>query len=69
MKKFPIALQLFTVRDHFERDVDVYKRQVKPYVIMLSAIGQDDFVRRAINMGARYYMVKPINFDLSLIHI
>ena len=31
--------------------------------IMLSAIGQDDFVRRAINMSARYYMVKPIDPD------
>ncbi|MGI6200251.1 MAG: sporulation transcription factor Spo0A [Christensenellales bacterium] len=43
---------------------ELAKEPVKPYVIMLSAIGQDDFVRRAINMGARYYMVKPINFDV-----
>lgn len=38
----------------------------KPSVICLSAIGQEDFVRKAIDLGARYYMVKPFDFDMIL---
>ena len=30
-----------------------------PQVIILSALGRDDFVMRAMALGARYYMVKP----------
>lgn len=31
-----------------------------PQFIVVSALGRDDFVMRAVNLGARYYMVKPI---------
>ena len=34
-----------------------------PAVIALTALGRDDFISRAINLGVKYYMVKPI--DLS----
>ena len=36
-----------------------------PAVIALTALGRDDFIARAINLGACYYMVKP--FDLELL--
>jgi len=35
----------------------------RPGVIALTALGRDDFISRAINLGVTYYMVKPI--DLS----
>ena len=35
----------------------------RPGVIALTALGRDDFIARAINLGVKYYMVKPI--DLS----
>jgi len=33
-----------------------------PGVIALTALGRDDFITRAINLGACYYMVKPFDF-------
>ena len=36
----------------------------KPEIIVTSAIGQEDFIRRAIDLGARYYMVKPYDMDV-----
>lgn len=38
--------------------------QSSPTVICLSAVGQEDLIRRAIELGAKYYMVKP--FDLGM---
>jgi len=37
----------------------------KPLIIMLSAIGQDVFVQKAISLGADYYVVKP--FDIGVL--
>jgi len=34
----------------------------RPGVIALTALGRDDFITRAINLGACYYMVKPFDF-------
>jgi len=33
-----------------------------PGVIVLTALGRDDFIARAINLGVHYYMVKPFDF-------
>lgn len=35
-----------------------------PRVIMVSALGQDTMIQRAINLGAEYYLVKPIKSEL-----
>lgn len=35
-----------------------------PHVIMVSAIGQDSMIQRAIAMGTEYYLVKPISTDV-----
>lgn len=37
----------------------------RPVTIMLTAIGQDHYIRRALALGAEYYIIKP--FDLSLL--
>lgn len=31
----------------------------RPQVIVVSALGRDDFIMRAVNLGAKYYMIKP----------
>ncbi|HEX3029447.1 MAG TPA: response regulator, partial [Clostridia bacterium] len=41
----------------------------KPLFIMLSAIGQDIFVQRAIILGAEYYIVKPFDIDILISRI
>ena len=35
-----------------------------PGVIALTALGRDDFITRAINLGACYYVVKPFDFSV-----
>ena len=38
----------------------------RPKVIVLTGLSRDDFIMRAIRMGASYYMVKP--FDMHLLY-
>ena len=38
------------------------KLSKRPGVIALTALGRDDFIARAINLGVNYYMVKPFDF-------
>ena len=40
------------------------KLEKRPGVIALTALGRDDFITRAINLGACYYMVKPFDFSI-----
>ena len=40
------------------------KLERRPCVIALTALGRDDFITRAINLGACYYMVKPFDFSV-----
>ncbi len=39
---------------------------IRPKVIVLTGLARDDFILRAIALGASYYMVKP--FDLGLLY-
>ena len=34
-----------------------------PQVIVLSALGRDDFIMRAVELGARFYMIKPVDLN------
>lgn len=36
----------------------------KPKVIAVTALGRDDFVRRAVALGVSYYMIKPVDMDM-----
>ncbi|MBU3158322.1 sporulation transcription factor Spo0A [Clostridium frigoris] len=38
---------------------------LKPYIIVLSAVGNDKITQKAINLGADYYVVKP--FDMAIL--
>lgn len=42
------------------------EEEIRPRVIVLSGLSRDDFIMRAIGLGASYYMVKP--FDLHLLY-
>ncbi len=37
-----------------------------PKVIVTSAVGQDPMIHKAMELGARYYLVKPINLSLLI---
>lgn len=36
----------------------------KPKVIMLTAFGQEDITRKAVELGASYYILKPFNMEV-----
>jgi two-component system response regulator (stage 0 sporulation protein A) len=36
----------------------------KPKVIMLTAFGQENITRKAVELGASYYILKPFNMDV-----
>ena len=44
------------------KEITLMKLSKRPGVIALTALGRDDFITRAINLGACYYMVKPFDF-------
>lgn len=35
-----------------------------PKIVMLSSLGQSDMTQRAMDLGAQYYMMKPVDFDV-----
>ncbi len=35
-----------------------------PQIIVVSALGRDDFIMRAVSCGARFYMIKPIDLNV-----
>lgn len=37
-----------------------------PSVICFSAVGQEELIRRAVDLGARYYMVKPFDIEMMI---
>lgn len=40
--------------------IQVLPKEHRPRVIAITALGRDDFIRRAVALGVSYYMVKPI---------
>ncbi len=38
----------------------------RPEVIAVTALGRDDFVRRAVHLGVSYYMIKPVEMPALL---
>ena len=36
----------------------------RPKVIAVTALGRDDFICRAVNLGVSYYMIKPIDLPV-----
>lgn len=46
--------------------INTLSLEKKPKIIVLSAVGQDNIARRAINLGANYYIIKPFDFNIFL---
>ncbi len=40
--------------------------QVKPKILVISSLKNDDFIQKTIDLGANYYMIKPIIPELLL---
>ena len=38
----------------------------RPQVIAVTGLGRDDFIRRAVDMGVSYYMIKPVELSILL---
>lgn len=36
----------------------------RPQVIAVTALGRDDFIRRAVELGVTYYMIKPVDLRI-----
>lgn len=49
--------------------INMMKMNKRPICIMLSAVGQDKITRKAIELGAEYYVVKPFDIDLLISRI
>lgn len=43
-----------------------YPGENRPSFICLSAVGQEELVRKAIGLGAKYYMIKPFDMDMVI---
>ena len=50
---------------------ELRRRQIvpQPRIIVASALGRDDFIARAIELGAQFYMVKPFEPEHLFSHI
>lgn len=48
------------------QDIAAMDAEARPRVIVLTGLSRDDFISRAMALGASYYMLKP--FDLELLH-
>ena len=50
---------------------EVRRQQItpQPRIIVTSALGRDDFITRAVELGAQFYMVKPFEPEHLLNHI
>ena len=49
--------------------LNMIKMNKRPICIMLSAVGQDKITRRAVELGAEYYVVKPFDIELLITRI
>ena len=53
----------------FMEEMQRLQLEHRPQVIVVSALGRDDFIMRAVELGARYYMVKPIEMSALMARI
>ena len=69
-EKNPDVVLLDVIMPHLDglgvlETISNYNLEKMPLCIMLSAVGQDKITKKAINLGAEYYIVKP--FDINLL--
>ncbi|MFZ5985928.1 MAG: sporulation transcription factor Spo0A [Bacillota bacterium] len=49
--------------------LSIMQLERRPMFIMLSAIGQDIFIQRAVALGAEYYIIKPFDVEVLVTRI
>ena len=69
MKK-PTVVLLDVIMPHLD-GIGVLEKLINsnvplPICVMLSAVGQDEVTARAINLGAKYYILKPFKMDVLM---
>ena len=52
-----------------ERIKDYHKGSTSPNVIMLTAFGQEDVTKKAVELGASYFILKPFDMENLVNHI
>lgn len=57
------------IMDGIECMVEINKMDYKPTVVMVSAMGQETFVKKAVVYGAKDFIVKPYKADVLLNHL
>jgi len=48
---------------------EIRKMEYKPTIVMVSAMGQEQFVQKAIMNGAKRFIVKPYKPEVVIIHL
>jgi two-component system response regulator (stage 0 sporulation protein A) len=46
--------------------VNAFNPEYSPSIICLSAVGQEEMIRKAVDLGAKYYMLKPFDFNIII---
>jgi two-component system response regulator (stage 0 sporulation protein A) len=64
----PDILLLDIIMPHLDglgvlEQIGLMETGTKPKVIMLTAFGQEDITRKAVELGASYYILKPFNME------
>lgn len=46
--------------------LNIMRSDRKPLCILLSSIGQEKIIKKALSLGAEYYVIKPFDFELLI---
>lgn len=68
-KQVPDVLLLDMIMPHMDglgvlEGIGSLEVEKLPKIIVVSAVGQETFIQKTINMGADYYIVKPFNLNI-----
>ncbi|GAE31894.1 sporulation transcription factor Spo0A [Halalkalibacter hemicellulosilyticus] len=72
--KEPDVLILDIIMPHLDglavlKRLNTLKLKNKPNIIMLTAFGQEDVTKKAVELGASYYVLKPFDMDVLITNI
>lgn len=64
----PDVLLLDIIMPHLDglavlKNLSEQKKEHSPHIIMLTAFGQEDVMRKAVQYGASYFLLKPFDFE------
>ncbi|WP_227938453.1 sporulation transcription factor Spo0A [Alkalihalobacillus deserti] len=73
-EKEPDVLILDIIMPHLDglavlERINTSSMKKKPHIIMLTAFGQEDVTKKAVNLGAAYYVLKPFDMEVLITNI